>query len=81
MITAETLKKYGWYCETGNRTIWYYDSWEYEFRINTQEMYYINDGMGEPQFIAKIESIENLIDVYEGLEGNNIKYEPMKLEN
>jgi hypothetical protein len=75
MIRAEDLDKHGWYSENGNKNIWYYDSWEYEFRIVSQELYYINDGYGEPQLINKITNMEDLIETYWALEGQEMKIE------
>lgn len=80
MITAEQLEQHDWFCGVGDRTKWFYDSWEYKFLIPTQELYYINDGMGEPELIAKVTSMEQLIEIYEALEGSKRGYERMKLK-
>ena len=72
MITAEQLEQYDWRFQKGNRTIWFYDSWEYEFRIATQELYYINDGMSE-ELIARVDNMDELIKLYWALEGEEMK--------
>jgi len=35
-------------------------NWEYEFNIKTQELWHINDGIGDPEFICKITNFEKL---------------------
>lgn len=72
MITAEQLEGFDWVSEKGNRTIWFYGNWEYEFRVNSQELYNINDGVGEPQLIAKVTSIDELVKLYYALEGEEM---------
>lgn len=72
MITANQLNELDWFPEPTNKNIWYYDSWEYEFRITSQELYYINDGVGEPEFIAKITDIEQLKETYFRLTGEEM---------
>jgi len=77
MITAEDLEQYDWFPDPDNKTVWFYDSWEYEFRLSTQELYYINDGIGEPEFIAKITSMDKLVDTYYALEHTKMTFEAM----
>lgn len=81
MITAEDLKEYNWFPEPKDNATWYYDCWEYEFRIKTQELYYINDGMGEPELIGKITSMDKLVDTYYALEHCNVTFKAMTKED
>jgi hypothetical protein len=50
-----------------NDKITYIDEYyDFEFNIKTQELWYINDGFGEPEFIARytrIGDLENAIDL------------------
>jgi hypothetical protein len=77
MITADDLKDYGWFSAENDKSIWFYDSWEYEFRIKTQELFYINDGMDEPELIGRITSMDELVKTYYALEHVNIRFEAM----
>jgi hypothetical protein len=50
-----------------NDKITYIDEYyDFEFNIKTQELWYINDGFGDPEFIARyirIGDLENTIDL------------------
>ena len=61
MVTRTQLLDLGFFEENFNS--YYFDSWEYQFIINKQELYYTNDGFGEPEFIAKIKDVEHLKEV------------------
>lgn len=37
--------------------------WDYEFNIKTQELWSINDGIGEPEFLCKVTDFEKLKDL------------------
>lgn len=40
-----------------------FGSWEYGFEIKTQSLYFLNDGFGEPEFLAEIKDFEKLKDI------------------
>jgi hypothetical protein len=42
-----------------------YGNWDYEFRVKTQELYDINDGFGEPQFVCKVTDFDELKRILE----------------
>lgn len=50
---------------TNNGINYVYGNWDYEFRVKTQELYDINDGYGDPEFICKVTSIEELKRILE----------------
>lgn len=73
MVTKEQLFELGFYASRKNQNVWFYDSWEYMYLINTCEFYNINDGVGEPQlYVNKVKDIDHLIEILESL-GYNIE--------
>lgn len=50
---------------TKDRNSYYYGNWDYEYYVLTQELYSINDGFGEPEFLGKITDFTELKKVLE----------------
>ena len=67
MVTRDELLDLDFYSLNNNPIEYFYDSWEYMFLFNTQELFCINDGFGEPQFIAKIDNLAHLKEVLDHL--------------
>lgn len=76
MITRKELENIGWTknidVKRRDKNKHYYDQWEYEFRLDTQELYYLNDGMCE-ELITKVYDIDELVEIYWALEGKLMK--------
>ena len=53
MITREQLNKDPDFSTKDGKN-YIYGNWDYEFRISTQELYDINDGFGDPEFVCKV---------------------------
>jgi len=64
MITKEELHSIG-YNSVDNTLFNIAGEWEYEFNIKTQELWHINDGIGEPEFICKVTNFEKLKEFLE----------------
>jgi hypothetical protein len=67
MITKEQLESLGFVTEDGGLTYTDAPDWDFEFNIKTQELWNINDGFGEPEFLCKItdfNKLENIIIHY-----------------
>ena len=69
-VTRKQLYDLDFYCSYKNRNEWFYDSWEYMYIVSSREFYWINDGVGEPQLIAKIDDLDHLKQVLEALNYN-----------
>ena len=39
------------------------ESWDYMFNIKTQELWFINDGVDEPELLCRITNFEKLKDL------------------
>lgn len=70
MVTRDQLLDLDFYCGHNNINEFFYDDWEYMFVINEQSLYFINDGVGQEEFISKIKNIDHLVEVL-----NNLGYE------
>lgn len=59
MITKEQLNQICFYSNDGT---YYYDegTFDYEFNIKNQELWYYNDGCGGEEFLCKVTDIEEL---------------------
>lgn len=67
MITKEQLATIDYtYSEDGYKFS-VAGEWEYQFNVKTQELWNINDGVGEPEFICKITDFEKLKDLLDNL--------------
>ena len=59
MITKEQLNSIDYVSHKGTLfTI--PGNWEYEYNIKTQELWSINDGFGEPEFLCRVTDFEKL---------------------
>lgn len=65
MITKEQLESIdfgemnsGAFCSPG---------FQYEFNIKTQELWDINDGVGEPEFLCRVTKFDELVELLETL--------------
>jgi hypothetical protein len=64
MITKKQLDSDpGFY--TKDRRTYFYGNWDYEFDVVSQELYDINDGFGEPQFVCKVTDFDELKRILE----------------
>jgi hypothetical protein len=63
MITAKQLRERGIGSWDGIEFI--FKDCEYSFDTIKQELYFINDGFGEPEFIAKVTDIDELFSMLE----------------
>ena len=67
-ITAKALKEAGF--RPYDHVTFVFGCFDYEFRIPTQELYFIKDGFGEPEFVAKYTILEELLNALEILTGS-----------
>lgn len=56
MINKEQLNSINFYSK--DQTLYIDNNFDYEFNIKTQELWDINDGYGEPEFICRITNFE-----------------------
>ena len=66
MITKENLNSIGFV--SVDSTLYCDDGWEHEFNIKNQELWYINDGYGEPEFLCRITKFDGLKELLEILD-------------
>ena len=71
MITIDELKLYGWNTMKKDTSTWYYDGWEYQYHIKSNELHYLNDG-AEETYIAKIKDMGELKETYYLLENKEM---------
>ncbi len=64
MITKEQLNSID-YVSNDSTSYVIPGSWEYEFNIKTQELWSINDGLGEPEFLCRVTDFEKLKELLE----------------
>lgn len=65
MITKEQLNSID-YVSNDNTNYVIPGHWEYEFNIKKQELWCINDGFGEPEFLCRVtdfEKLKELLDI------------------
>lgn len=65
MITKEQLNSIN-YISSNQTTYSMSGNWEYEYNIKTQELWNINDGVGEPELLCRVtdfEELKNLLDI------------------
>lgn len=60
MITQSQLNSIGYFI-CGNQYEFFNGSFDYLFNIRTQDLWSINDGVGEPEFVCKCVDIKELI--------------------
>lgn len=64
MITKKQLETINYTPSKNDNTLYVLDgSWEYGFDIIKQELLYLNDCFGEPEFCAKITDFEKLKEI------------------
>jgi len=63
LITAKQLKAKGIGTYDGIEFI--FKDGDYSFNIFTQELWFINDGYGEPDLVAKVTNINELMNIIE----------------
>lgn len=76
MIKADTLLQYEFTPSDGSRVEFVHSNWEYVFNIITQELWDINDGVGEPELLTRIDNLDHLKMVmlaYDGTDLDNIE--------
>jgi len=59
-LTKDILNDLGFNNKTNDEFFW---QWEFMYYFNSQELYALNDGYGDPVFITKIKDRQHLIDV------------------
>jgi hypothetical protein len=68
MITREQMMSIGYTVNKQEPDLYVvYGSWEYGFNIKTQELWHLNDGYGDPEFLVKItnfEKLKNLLELF-----------------
>ena len=69
-ITAKALREAGFTRHSRNNVEFCFDGWEYMYRIPEQTLYFINDGVGEPEEIARYIVLEELLQALEHLTGS-----------
>ncbi len=67
MITREQLATIDYTYSRDGARFSIAGEWEYEFNVKTQELWNINDGFGEPEFICKVTDFEKLKDLLDVL--------------
>ncbi len=70
MITKENLNSIDF--TSIDHTLYYDEGWDYEFNIKNQELWYVNDGFGDPEFICKITHFDELKEMLKLLESGTI---------
>jgi hypothetical protein len=69
-ITAKKLQAEGFHAHQGSVI---FGSFDYEFVLTEQNLYDINDGVGEPELIGHYTKIEELFTALELLTGKEIE--------
>ncbi len=69
-ITAKALREAGFTRHSSTNVEFCFDSWEYMYRIPEQTLYFINDGVGEPEEVARYTVLEELLQALEHLTGS-----------
>lgn len=62
MVTKEQLNSID-YTSKDETEYMKYGVWEYLFNIKTQELWSLNDGLNEPEFLCRVTSFEKLKDL------------------
>lgn len=61
MINREQLNSIEYYSKDG--TLYTDASFDYEFNVKTQELWDINDGFGDPEFVCRITDFEKFKEI------------------
>jgi hypothetical protein len=66
MVTKKQLNSIGYFPDSEDKNMYIiFGSWEYGFDISRQELWCLNDGVGEPEFEGKITDFKVLKDFLE----------------
>jgi hypothetical protein len=66
MINKEQLNSIGYHQSPGDKNLYVvFGSWEYGFDIGKQELWHLNDGVGEPILMCRITNFEKLKELLE----------------
>ncbi len=69
-ITAKALREAGFTHHSKDNVEFFFDNWDYLFNIPEQNLYFINDGVGEPELIARYTVLEELLNALESMTGS-----------
>ena len=69
-ITAKALREAGFTSHSKDNVEFFFDNWDYLFNIPEQNLYFINDGVGEPELIARYTVLEELLNALESMTGS-----------
>ena len=72
MIKAETLLQYEFTPSAGSKIEFCHGNWEYMFNTTTQELWDINDGVGEPTLLTRIDNLDHLKMVMLAYDGTDL---------
>jgi hypothetical protein len=68
MITKKQLESIDYNPSNSDKSMYVrWGSWEYGFDVIKQELWYLNDGFGEPEFcghITDFEKLKEMLDFY-----------------
>lgn len=67
MITKDQLNSIEYFSNDGTEYV-LAPVWDYLFNIKTQELFCINDGFGEPEFLCRVNDFEKLKELLNLLE-------------
>lgn len=69
-ITAKALREAGFTRHSNDNVEFCFANWDYMYSIPDQTLYFINDGYGEPEEIARYTVLEELLKALESLCGS-----------
>ena len=69
-ITARALREAGFTHHSSDNIEFCFDNFEYMYSIPEQTLYFVNDGFGEPEEIARYTVLEELLQALESLLGS-----------
>lgn len=68
MITKEQLASIDYHPSNSDPTMYVrWGSWEYGYDIIKQELWYLNDGYGDPEYVGttkNFETLKEILDMY-----------------
>ena len=72
MIKADVLLQHDFHLSSGSKIEFYHGNWEYMFNVVTQELWDINDGVGEPTLLTRIDNLDHLKMVMLAYDGTDL---------
>jgi len=69
-ITAKALREAGFTRHSKDNVEFCFDNWDYMYSVPKQTLYFINDGYGEPEEIARYTVLEELLEALDALCGS-----------